>query len=97
MQTTKDEKKTTTAPPPAPINGNAAKPTTSASPATEGKAPRTPKKFFVVNTTNGAINEFASKKEATKFLNDDPTAPKQGEFVVIIGNKAPQRQTVSLG
>jgi len=52
---------------------------------------RTPKKIYVVS---GTIHEFASAREAEKFLNLDANAP--ADFRVIKGNVVEQKKKVSL-
>lgn len=94
-QTQKDDKKHNGAP--APAKTEAAKPeakTEAAKPAekTEGEAPkRESRKVYIVV---GEIREFKNAAEAEKFLNTDPTAPK--DFAVIKGLKVEKKQKVSL-
>ena len=57
----------------------------------DAEAKRTARKVYIVT---GDIREFKNAAEAEKFLNADPSAPK--EFTVIKGLKVEKKQKVSL-
>jgi hypothetical protein len=113
MQTNeKDKHNGTRTPPPHPreresvnpgsaVTGDTAAPvsaaTAPATAATDDAKTRAKRKWLVVAKKDGTITEFDSKLLATRWLNTDPTAPPYGEFEMIIGNRVPLRQTVSLG
>ena len=100
-----DKKTADKAPPPAADKAPAAAPATTAAPAapaapaaTDAAAPAAtdaePKERQRVYIVVGQVHEFKNASEAEKFLNKDPSAPK--EFVVIKGKKVEKKAKVSL-
>lgn len=96
MQTTsKDGQHGASITPPPATNGTRPRAAAEA----EGKKARAKREWFVTFTLEGKakIANFDSKPAMFHWLNNNPTAPKYGEFEIIVGTKVSLRQTVSLG
>lgn len=62
------------------------------------KISRAKREFFVIKTVGEmTIQKFETRTAMLKYLNGDATAPKFGEFEVIVGSKLTLKPSVQLG